>query len=155
MILADSLNTRIGELSHALSSTIDGISSLTSKIDGIAAITSMCLMVSGNEDNPCPRLIMVVPNPSPRSTPSRFSHFRRETMGKLFRRKGKPHPQCYRVRFLCPYDLTSATCGEDGQGYRVDIKDWQQWLQRFLPLIQVSENPLMRMHRGVGLSTIL
>lgn len=136
--LAEFFDTRIEGLGQELSHKIDGITALTSKIDGIAAVTSKCLLVSGRQETPCPRLIMVTPESSLESAPSGFSHFRRETMGKLFPNMGTPKPQCYRVHFLCPYDLSAATCGDDGRGYKVNVKDWQIWLHKCLPLVQVS-----------------
>jgi len=124
-------------------SRIQGLSQeMSAKLDCIAAVTSECLLVSVKKDAPYPRLIMVSEEVSPKdvgpeSDQSRLSHFRREMMDKFFRGRG-PTPQGYRVRFLCAYDLTAATCGEDGLGYKVEIKGWQNWLRACLPVIKVS-----------------
>ncbi len=112
------------------------------KLDCIAAVTSECLLMSVEKDIPCPRLMMVSEDVSrndvsPESDESRLSHFRREMMDKMFLGKG-PAPQHYRIRFLCAYDLSAATCGEDGLGYKVEIGGWKGWLQKFMPVIQVS-----------------
>ncbi|CAM9310751.1 unnamed protein product [Laminaria digitata] len=112
------------------------------KLDCIAAITSKCLLVSVEKDIPCPRLIIVSEDVdvSPGSEPSRLSHFRRDMVDKLLRRdeEKRPAPQCYRIRFLCAYDLTTANCGEDGHGYKVDLQGRQKWLKACLPVIKVS-----------------
>eukprot|EP00752_Nemacystus_decipiens_P001293 g1285.t2 len=111
---------------------------MSPKLSNIAAVANKCLLSLAEKDTPCPRLIIVSEDPSAGSTRSRFSHFRREAMDKLFHRKGQPKASCYRVRFLCAQDLSAASCGEDGQGYKVEIKDWQKWLRKCLPLVQVS-----------------
>ncbi len=111
------------------------------KLDCIAAVTSECLLVSVKKDIPFPRLIMVSEDMPPKDVPesyqTRLSHFRREMMDKLFLGKA-PTPQHYRIRFLCAYDLSAATCGEDGLGYKVEIGGWKDWLQKYMPVIQVS-----------------
>lgn len=115
-----------------------------SKLDFIAAVASKCLLVSIKGDNPCPRLISVEEDVTHTSTLSKFSHFRRKAMDPLRRALGKTKtqqskPKRYRVRFLCAYDMSAAECGPDGQGYIVESeKDWQRWLQKCLPLVQVS-----------------
>ena len=57
-----------------------------SKLDFVAAVTSKCLLVSVKWENPCPRLVRVEEDVVHASTPSRFSHYRRNTMDR-FRRK--------------------------------------------------------------------
>lgn len=114
---------------------------ISRKLDCIAAVTSKCLLVSVEKDMPCPRLIMVSEDVSPGSALSHLSHFRRDMLDKLLRREGEgPAPQCYRFRFLCAFDLTAATCGTDGLGYKVEIQGWQEWLKACLPVIKVSFN---------------
>lgn len=127
--MANSFNHQIQQLGQDISR----------KLDCIAAVTSKCLLVSVENDIPCPRLIMVSEDVSPGSAPSSLSHFRREMVDKLLPRVG-PAPQCYRIRFLCAYDLTAATCGEDGLGYKVEIQGWQKWLKACLPVFKVSFN---------------
>lgn len=115
-----------------------------SKLDFVAAVTSKCLLVSVKWENPCPRLIRVEEDVVHASTPSRFSHYRRKTMDRFRRKLRKPKapqskPKRYRVRFLCAHDLSAANCGPDGQGYIVESEeDWQRWLRKCLPLVQVS-----------------
>lgn len=115
-----------------------------SRLDFIAAVTSKCLVVSVEGQTPCPRLIEVEEDASQAPTQSRFSHFRRAKMDPFLRRPGrstakKSKPKRFRVRFLCAHDMSAADCGPDGQGYVVESeKEWQQWLRKGLPLIQVS-----------------
>ena len=115
-----------------------------SKLDFIAAVTSKCLLVSVEGGNPCPRLIRVEEDVTHTSTPSRFSHYRRKVMDRIRRKRHTPKatqskPKRYRVRFLCAHDLSAADCGSDGQGYIIESEeDWQRWLRKCLPLVQVS-----------------
>ena len=126
--IANSFNHQIQQLGQDISG----------KLDCIAAVTSKCLLVSVEKDIPCPRLIMVSEDVSPGSASS-LSRFRRDMMDKLLRRDGDGAArQCYRIRFLCAYDLTAATCGEDGLGYKIEIHGWQKWLKACLPVIKVS-----------------
>lgn len=125
--MATSFNHQIQQLGQDMSR----------KLDCIAAVTSKCLLVSVEKDIPCPRLIMVLEDVSPGSALSRLPHFRRDMVDKLLRRDGEgPAPQCYRIRFWCAYDLTPATCGKDGLGYKVEIQGWQEWLKACLPAIK-------------------
>lgn len=127
-------------LDGSLKASITGLGQeLSPSLKGIAAVVNKCLVSLSGEETPCPRLIMVTEDPSPGSPRSRFAHFRGDILRKLLGKKGETKRKCYRVRFLCAHDLSAANCGDDGQGYKVEIKDWQKWLQRFLPLIQVSE----------------
>ena len=127
--------TMLGEMRHEC----------FSRLDFIAAVTSKCLLVSVEGKNPCPRLIRVDEDATRTPTSSRFSHYRRKAMDSLRRKLGKPKdkkskPKRYRVRFLCAHDMSAAVCGPDGQGYIVDSEDdWQRWLRKCLPLIQVSD----------------
>lgn len=125
-----------------------------SRLDFIAAVTSKCLLVSVEGNNPCPRRIGVEQEDVPlrTTTPSRsqvlrsrFSHFRRAVMDPFRLKKRQPKAQQtttskrYRVRFLCAYDGSEADCGPDGFGYIVENeKDWQRWLRKCLPIVQVS-----------------
>lgn len=138
--MANSFNHQIQQLGQDISR----------KLDCIAAVTSKCLLVSVEKDIPCPRLIMVSEDVSPGSAPSSLSHFRREMVNKLLRREG-PAPRCYRIRFLCAYNLTAATCGEDGLGYKVEIQGWQKWLKACLPVFKVSFN--IRPHTELGFTS--
>ncbi|CAN0201907.1 unnamed protein product [Scytosiphon promiscuus] len=115
------------------------------KLDFIAAVTSRCLLVAVREGNPCPRLVRVEEDVTHTPTRSRFSHFRRKAMDPFRRKRRKSSiaeqsgPKRYRVRFLCAYDMSAADCGPDGQGYVVETQeDWQRWIQKCLPLVQVA-----------------
>jgi len=130
--MAELFRSRVQSLSQEMSA----------KLDCIAAVASECLLVSVKKDIPYPRLIMVSEETSPEDVSpewdqSRLSHFRREMLDKLFR-GNRSTPQGYRIRFLCAYDLSAATCGEDGLGYKVEIGGWKTWLKACLPVIQVS-----------------
>ncbi|CAN0447565.1 unnamed protein product, partial [Ascophyllum nodosum] len=53
-------------------------------------------------------------------------------------KNGHTSPNRVRLRFLCAHDYTPVACGADGNGYVVEQKDWQRWLQKCLPVIQLS-----------------
>lgn len=128
----------------ARSTLVEMKEEIFSKLDFIAAVTSKCLLVSVEGENPCPRLISVEEEAPHTSTVSKFSHYRRKAMDPFRRKLGKPssqksNPKQYRIRFLCAYDMSAADCGPDGQGYVLESeKEWQRWLQKCLPLVQVS-----------------
>ncbi|CAB1103818.1 unnamed protein product [Ectocarpus sp. CCAP 1310/34] len=150
--LKEQINVKVEELGQKLDDIAGGVEKhlrkgqeemaslredVSLQLDCIAAVTSECLLVSAEKDIPCPRLIMVSEDDVPESDQSRLSHFRREMMDQLFLGKGQT-PQHYRIRFLCAYDLSAATCGEDGLGYKVEIGSWKGWLQKYMPVIQVA-----------------
>lgn len=124
-----------------------------SKLDFISAVTSKCLLVSVEEQKPCPRLILVEEELSQPRGHCRLSHFRRTMMGHFLRKLRKsnahqPKRKRYRVRFLCAHDMSAADCGPDGRGYVLESeKEWQQWLRKCLPLIQVSFQEAQRSDR--------
>jgi len=127
------------------------------RLDFIAALTSKCLLVSVQGDNPCPRLIRVDEDVTHSSAPSRLSHYRRKAMEPFRRMIGTPKarpskPTRYRVRFLCAHDMSAGDCGPDGQGYILESeKDWQRWLRKCLPLVQVRRRrtPNTTTHSGL------
>ncbi|CAN0349360.1 unnamed protein product [Ascophyllum nodosum] len=64
----------------------------------------------------------------------RYGHFRRVKWLK----RGKTSATRFRVRFLCAHDYTPVACGADGNGYVLEQNDWQVWLQKCLPVFQLS-----------------
>lgn len=73
-------------------------------------------------------------------------------MDPFIRKRGKSkakqsNQKRYRIRFLCAHDMSAADCGPDGQGYIVEPeKEWQQWLRKCLPLIQVRLEAIRANH---------
>ncbi|CAM9117018.1 unnamed protein product [Ectocarpus sp. 4 AP-2014] len=140
--LKDHMNMKFEELERKSETIAEGIRKRLDELDPIAAVASKCLLVSIRGEVPCPRLVVVEPDLSPApplaASRSRFSHFRREMMDALLRTMGQSPRVCLRIRFLCAHDLSAAICGEDGRGYKLEFKQWQQWLRKCLPLFQVS-----------------
>lgn len=131
---ANALHTELGEMRQKV----------FSRLDFIAAVTTKCLLVSVEDQRRCPRLIAVEEETSQAPLHrNRFSHFCRVMMDPFIRKRGKSKAKQskqkrYRVRFLCAHDMSAADCGPDEQGYIVESeKEWQQWLRKCLPLIQV------------------
>ena len=113
------------------------------KIDFTAALAGKCLLLSSEDDCPCPRLIWIEEDEPSTTQPQpvqRFAHFRRMRWLK----RGKHSATKFRVRFLCAHDCTLVACGADENGYVLEQNDWQRWLQKCLPVLQVR-TPQLRM----------
>lgn len=120
----------------------DGAATVNSKLDAMGAVAGKCLLLSAAQAEACPRLVWIEEdnrNAVSCPAPSRFSHFRRKAWDKILRKDKQAFMRTrFRVRFLCAHDLSLAECGHDGKGYLVEMKDWQRWLQRCLPVLQVQ-----------------
>lgn len=135
--------TKLDGLRTSVEAVGTSAATIHSKLDAMGAIVGKCLLVSTAQAESCPRLVWIEeddPNGASLSSPSRFGHFRRVAWDKLRRaKKGALVRTRLRIRFLCAHDLSLAECGHDGNGYLVEVKDWQRWLQQCLPLLQVHE----------------
>lgn len=135
--------TKLDRLRTSVEAVGDSAAAMNSKLDAMGAVVGKCLLVSAAQAETCPRLVWIEednPHAASSVSPSRFSHFRRMAWDKVRRKTKEALGRTrFRVRFLCAHDLSLAECGHDGRGYVVDMKDWQRWLQRCLPLLQVQE----------------
>lgn len=147
--------TKLDRLTTSVEAVGDGTAAVDSKLDAIAALVGKCLLVSAAQIETCPRLVWIEEdNPTEASSPppSRFSHFRRKAWDKIRRKRKQAFAGTrFRIRFLCAHDLSLAKCGHDGRGYLVEMKEWQRWLQRCLPVLQVRAEELSRLCGGTAL----
>ena len=140
------LHTELG----AFGGRLEGIER---KIDFAAALAGQCLLLSSKDGCPCPRLIWTeedIPSTAQPQSGRRFAHLRgvrwlkrRKTSSTRSKRRKTSSPR-FRVRFLCAHDFSLVACGADGNGYVLEQKDWQRWLQKCLPVLQVRM-PQLRM----------
>ena len=127
------LHAELGVFEGRLESSLERIER---KIDFAAALAGKCLLLSSKDGCPCPRLIWTevdTPSTAPPQSGQRFGHFRR----KRWLKRRKISSTRFRVRFLCAHDYSLVACGADGNGYVLEQKDWQRWLQKCLPVLQV------------------